>query len=65
MTFKQTLGILCTIGVSRAIDFHKNNFSLPAPLPKIPYLNGTRVRLNSEQILAFIYLKPKIFSTIL
>ncbi|OQY55610.1 MAG: hypothetical protein DRR08_07415 [Candidatus Parabeggiatoa sp. nov. 2] len=42
------------------IDFHKNNITLSDPLPQIPYLKWARVRLN---ILAFIYLKPKIFCT--
>jgi hypothetical protein len=28
------------------IDFQKNNFTLSAPLPKIPYLKWARVRLN-------------------
>jgi hypothetical protein len=34
------------------IDFHKNNFTLSDSLPQIPYLNGARVRLNREHILA-------------
>jgi hypothetical protein len=31
------------------IDFQKNNFSLSAPLPQIPYLKWARVRLNSDR----------------
>jgi hypothetical protein len=38
------------------IDFQKNNFTLSAPLPQIPYLKWARVRLN---ILAFVYLYRK------
>jgi hypothetical protein len=44
-----------------SIDFHKNNFTLSDPSPKIPYLKWARVRLNRVKVLAFIYLKPKIF----
>jgi hypothetical protein len=44
--------------------FSENNFTLSDPLPQIPYLKWARVRLNSEHILAFIYLKPKIIGTI-
>jgi hypothetical protein len=31
---------------------------------EIPYLEWARVRLNTVKILAFIYLKPKIFRTV-
>ena len=42
-----------------SIDFQKNNFTLYDPSPQIPYLKWARVRLNSEQILALIYLYRK------
>jgi hypothetical protein len=59
MSFERSLLSTPKLYFSFRMDFQKNHFTVSEPSPQIPYLKWARVRLNIEQILAFIYFYRK------